>query len=57
MKGLTKEALLKILELKNYDFYLESDIDYIFKTFGDDYYINRENNTWELCKKNDDFHI
>ena len=52
MKGLSKEALIKILEVKNYDFYLESDIEAIFKVFGDDYFLNRDNGKMELCKKN-----
>ena len=57
MNGLSKEALIKILEVKNYDFYLESDIEAIFKVFGDDYYISRDTGKWELTKKNDKFHI
>lgn len=52
MKGLSKEVLIKILEVKNYDFYLESDIEAIFKVFGDDYFLNRDNGKMELCKKN-----
>lgn len=50
MKGLSKEALIKILELKDYNFYLEQDIEAIFKVFGDDYYINRDTGEWELVK-------
>lgn len=42
MKGLDKEVLIKLLEVKNYDYYLEEDVEVIFKVFGDDYYINRD---------------
>ena len=55
MKGLSKESLIKIIEMKNYDFYLENDLEAIFKVFGDDYYINRDSGKWELCKKNSNF--
>lgn len=52
MKGLDKEVLIKLLEVKNYDYYLEEDVEVIFKVFGDDYYINRDTGEWELCLKN-----
>ena len=52
MKGLSKETLIKIIEMKNFNFYLESDLEAILKVFGDDYYINRETGKWELCKEN-----
>lgn len=52
MKGLDKELLIKLLEVKNYDYYLEEDIEAIFKVFGDDYYINRDTGEWELCRRN-----
>ncbi len=57
MKGLSKEALIKIIEMKNFDFYLENDLETIFKVFGDDYYISRDTGKWELCKKNDNFNV
>jgi hypothetical protein len=53
MKGINKEDLIKILKLKNYDFYLEQDLEAIFKVFGDDYFYSREDGKFELCKKND----
>ena len=52
MKGLDKELLIKILEVKDYGYYLEEDIEAIFKVFGDDYYINKYTGEWELCKRN-----
>lgn len=55
MKGLSKEALIKILEIKDYDVYLENDLEAIFKAFGDDYFVNRDNGELELCNKNDNF--
>ena len=56
MKGLSKETLIKILEMNNYDFYLKSDMDTIFEAFGDDYYIDRDTGQWALCKKNERVH-
>lgn len=53
MKGLTRERIMQILQLKQFDIVLECDMEAIFKSFGDDYYINRDNGEWELCKKND----
>lgn len=57
MKGLNKDALIKILEVKNNDVYLESDIGAIFQVFGDDYYVSKDTGKWELTKKNENFHI
>ena len=53
MKGISRENLIKILQLKNYDYYLEQDIEAIFKVYGDDYFYSREDCDFELCKKND----
>lgn len=55
MKGITKEKLLKILQLKQFDYLLKTDMDAIFDVFGDEYYINRDNNEWELVYKNENF--
>jgi hypothetical protein len=57
MKGLSRESLIKILEMKNYEFYLESDIEAILKVFGDDYYLNRDSGKFELTKKNNKFNV
>ena len=53
MKGLSKEKLLQIIQSKDFDVALECDMTSVFKEYGDDYYINRDNNEWELCKKNE----
>lgn len=53
MKGLSKEKLIQILQSKDFDVALECDFKAVFEKYGDDYYINRENNEWELCKKNE----
>ena len=55
MKGLTKNKLLKILQLKQFDYLLKDDIIAIFDIFGDDYYINRDNGEYELVYENDNF--
>lgn len=57
MKGLTREKIIQILQLKQFDFCLKSDMESIFEKFGDDYYINRDNGEWELCNKNDKFPV
>lgn len=55
MKGISKEVLIKILETKNYDIYLENDLEAILKVFGDDYFLDRDTGEFKLCKKNDSF--
>ena len=47
MKGLSKEALLKIINSVELSFFLEGDLERIFKVYGDDYYISRDTGKWE----------
>lgn len=52
MKVISKDRLKNILELLGYEFITERTMEKIFKEYGDEYYINRNNGQFECCKKN-----
>lgn len=55
MKVIPKRDLLWLIQTsKSADsVFLIEDVEELFETYGDDYYINQENGTYELCNQNE----